>query len=195
MRHGLRPGAGLACGAGCCGAGAELADVVRRAARPGMGAGERVEAEVAADFGDDIGDGTAGDVVVEVGAVHAVAQLGAQAVLQAGVQGGAAASVAAGALDHVLDLAEDAPAGSGAVLARVRGGRGRRGEAAGEHDATADGAGGAVEGGCDADEGVRDRGVRDRGVRDGGARDGGARRGERRGSLLRGLDLGGGLLV
>ena len=51
------------------------------------------------------------------------------------------------ALDGVLDLADDALAGSGAVVGRVLGGWGRLGDAAGEHDAAADGAGDAVEGG------------------------------------------------
>jgi len=180
----LRPDAGLARGAGRGGAGAELADVLWGATLEGAGAGVRVEAEVAADLGDDVGDGTACDVVVEVGAVQAVAQLGVQAVLQVGGQGGAAASVAAWALDGVLDLAEDAPAGVCAVPGRVRGGLDGAGEAVGEEDAAPDGADGAVEGRSDGGEGVRDGDARRRG-----------RRGLRPGGLLRGLGLRRGLLV
>ena len=50
------------------------------------------------------------------------------------------------ALDGILDLADDALAGGGAVVGRVLGGGGGFGELAGEHDAAADGPGEAVEG-------------------------------------------------
>ncbi len=65
LTWGLR-GAGLAGRAGGGGAGAELADVVRRAALEGAGAGEGREAEVTADFGDDVGGRAACDVSHQV---------------------------------------------------------------------------------------------------------------------------------
>ena len=162
---GLWVGAGLMA-AGSCGAGAELLDVPGRAALPGIGAGGGGQAEVAADFGDDFGDRAGGEVVVDVGGVQAVVQLGLEA---GGVGGG-------GAMEGVLDFPEDALAGGGAVLGRVPGGCRGVGEAAGQEDAPADGAGEAVEG---------DR-YRDQGVWGWGGLRGGCRRG---------LDLGGGLLV
>lgn len=136
----VRPGAGLAGGAGCGGVGAELAHVLWRTTPPEVVAGQGCETEVATDFGDDLGDGTGMDVVVQVGGVEALAKLGAEGF--GGIAG-------AGALDCVLDLADDAPAGGGALLGRVVAGR-RRGfvEAAREGDAAADGAGDAVEGAC-----------------------------------------------
>ncbi len=93
-----------------------------------------------------------------------------------------------GAPNHVLDLAEDATAGGGAVLGRVPGGLNSV-EAAREGDAAADGSGDAVEGGCKANQGVWDgNGWR------------GGRRGLRQGVLLRGrggllCSLGGRLLM
>ena len=148
MPGSLGSGAGLAGGAWGGGAGAELPDVRRGAALPRAGAGEGCQAEVAAEFGDDVGDRAGADVVVEVGGVEAVVQLGVQRV-GAGVFGGGRR-----ALDDVLDLADDAAAGGGAVVGRVRGGLDGFGEAACEEDAAADGAGDAVEGGGEADEGV-----------------------------------------
>ena len=140
---GLWVGSGLRA-AGGCGTGAELLDVLGRAAFPGMGAGGGGQAEVAADFGDDFGDWTGGEVVLEVGGVEAVVQLG----LKVG------AVTAGGALDCVFDFPEDALAGGGAVLGRVAGGRCGLGEAAGQEDAPADGAGEAVEGDREGDQGV-----------------------------------------
>jgi len=59
--------------AGCGGAGAEVVNVGGGAARPGAGAaGRGGEAEVAAEFGDDVGDGAGREVVIEVGGVEAV---------------------------------------------------------------------------------------------------------------------------
>ena len=104
--------------------------------------------------------------------------------------GGGGSGARGGALDRVLDLAQDVPAGGGAVLGRVPGGRGGVGEAAREDDAAADGAGGAVEGGRDADEGVWAWGVWRKGRS--GLRYGVPRRG-RGGGPMGGL--GGGLVV
>ena len=141
----VRGGGGLA-GAGLGGgAGVEVCDVVWGAAMPGVVAGQGCEAEVAAEFGDDFGDGAGAEVVVEVGGVHTLVQLGVEGV-------GGVAFV--GAVDGVLDFADDAPAGGGAVPGRVAGGWRGGVEAAGEEDAAADGAGDAVEGGGEWDEGV-----------------------------------------
>ena len=124
----------------------EPGQIGRGAALEGAGARRGAEAEVAADVLDDVRDGAAADVRVEVGGVQAVAQLGGEAV-------GAVRSLAVGwgrALDAVLDLAQDALAGGGAVPGRI----GRGGvEAAREGDAAADGSGDLIEGGGEADEG------------------------------------------
>ncbi len=72
-----------------------------------MGAGEVLDAEVAADRGDDVGDGLLVEVVVEVGVVQALAKLGVQR-LRLGAVGPA--------LDGVLDRADDLLAGCEAAL-------------------------------------------------------------------------------
>ena len=80
-------------------------------------------------------------------------------------------------MDGILDGAEDAPAGGGAVLGWVAGGLLLGGvQVLRLGDAAADGPGERVEGGYDLDEGVwgRERrgrgGLRGRGLRRGGAR-------------------------
>ena len=77
----LRSGAGLAeavyRGAGRGGAGAGLPGVGRGGAGPGGGAGRGGQGEVAADFGDDVGDRAVRHVVVAVRSLGAVAQPGA----------------------------------------------------------------------------------------------------------------------
>ncbi len=179
LRSGItsRPlfGTGLASSAWGSGAGAELGDVLRRAALPGLGAGECVEAEVAADFFDDVRDGAAADVVVEVGGVQALAQLRGEGL---GVVAVGVAVVVGLAPDDVLDIAEDALAGGCAVPGRVLGGRDGFGEAVREGDAAADAAADAVEGCGGGGKGAWDGGV---------CR--GARRGLWCGVPLRGLGL------
>jgi hypothetical protein len=136
---GVWAGEGRDCGGGSGGggAGAEGGDVLGGAALPGMRAGEGGEAEIPANVGDDVGDGAVVDVVVELWAVQAVAEVG--------VEGWGLGGVAE-ALDGVFDLANDAPAGGGAVLGGVlRGGCDGFGELAGEQDAAADSAGDALE--------------------------------------------------
>ncbi len=112
-----------------------------------MGAGEVLDAEVAADRGDDVGDGLLVEVVVEVGVVQALAKLGVQR-LRLGAVGPA--------LDGVLDRADDLLAGCEAALPGLLGGAlgpklgwalwGGVGELAGKRDGAAQGAGDAVEG-------------------------------------------------
>ena len=162
-----RCGAGLAGGGG--GAGLELGEIGGGAAAPGGVAGWRGQAEVAADFGDDVGDGAVGKVPVEVGGVEAVVQLGGQC--PGGVVGLGVVGVLGGALDRVLDGADDLLAGGGAVDGGVL--RGRRGEAAREEDAAADGSGEAVKGGDDLWERRGGRCGVGRGVLWGGRRGGG----------------------
>ncbi len=133
-RHGGRFGAGRVGAAGCCGAGAVLFKVGRRAALPGVGTGQGGKAEVAADLGDDVGDRAVADVLIQVGGVEAVVQFGGQSLgagfIGVGSIGSCIIDAGGGALDRVLDFAEDALAGGGAVLGRVPGGRDGVGEAA-----------------------------------------------------------------
>ena len=112
-----------------------------------MGAWEVLDAEVAADVLDDVGDRALVEVVVEVGIVEALVELGVES-LGLGAVGPA--------LDGVLDRADDLLACGEAALARVLGptlgcevlwaGRGGIGELASEGDGAAQGAGDAVEG-------------------------------------------------
>jgi len=113
--------------AGGGGAGAKLPDVLRCAACPGVGAGQRSEAEVAADVGDDIRSRTGAGVVVEVGGVRAVQHSGMEGVgvggfaIAGGVAAAAAVAVLGGGLDHVLVCAPGAAAGGRAGLGRAGG--------------------------------------------------------------------------
>ena len=199
----LRPGAGFA-GVGACGAawgggaGAEFGDVGGGAALPGAGAGQGCEAEVAEDVLDDVVYGPVGDLGVEVWGVHAVEEFGVERL------GGVAVAVAVVVVlapEGVLDGAQDALAGGGAVRGggvvwgwgvvwgRGAGGRLRGVQALREHDAAADGAADVIEGGGGFVEGVwrgawRRGGLRVRGLRSGGS------------NWLRGLGgLGVGLVV
>ena len=139
----LRGGArGLCAGpAGGGGASVELGQVGGGAALPGGVVGWGRQAEVAADFGDDVGDGAGGEVRVEVGAVEAVVQLGGE--------GFGAVAFVGGAVDAVLDGADDLCAGGGAVVGRVGHGSDGVVEVAGEGDAAPDGTGDTVKGGGD----------------------------------------------
>ena len=108
-------------------------------------AGPRDQAEVAADAGDDFADRARADVNVKLGGVEVAVQLRLEFGLVA---------VAAGTPDGVLDLADDAPAGGGALLDRDADGCAGFGDGPREGDAVADGAGGVVEGRGKAEEGV-----------------------------------------
>ena len=149
---GVLRGAGLARTAWRGGAGVEVLDVGWGSAAPGVVAGWRCQAEVAAEFGDDVRDGAGQEVGVEVGVVEAVAQLGGEGL-------GAVAFVG-GAVDGVLDGADDLLAGVGAGRGRVEGKFWGLVQALGEGDAAADGPGDAVEGCCEVDQGGRRRLVR-----------------------------------
>ncbi len=86
---------------------AEGGDVFGGAAFPGFGAGEAGgDAEIADDVGDDVGEGAAGELVVEVGGFEALVELGAEVLLVGRVL----------AVDGVFDLADDLAAGDGAGL-------------------------------------------------------------------------------
>jgi len=151
----LRAGAGFV-GGGACGAawgggaGVEQGDVGGGAALPGASAGQGCKAEVAQDVLDDVVYGAALDVPVEVWGVHAVEQFGVQ---RLGGIADAVAVVVVLAPKGVLDGAQDALAGGGAVrgggVAWGRGAGGLAGcvQALREHDAATDGAADAVEGG------------------------------------------------
>ena len=84
--------------------------------------------------------------------------------MQFGLQGlggvAAVAGAAVGALNGILNRADDAAAGGGAVPGRVRDGMDGVGQAAREQDAAADGAGDAVEGQRETDQGLERRGRR-----------------------------------
>jgi len=142
---------GAACGAAWGGgAGVEQGDVGGGAALPRAGAGQGCKAEVAQDVLDDVVYGPALDVPVEVWGVHAVEQFGVE---RLGGVADAVAVVVVLAPEGVLDGAQDALAGGGAVRGgAVAWGRGPGGLAGcvqvlREHDAAADGAADAVEGG------------------------------------------------
>ena len=64
--------------AGLGGTGAELNDVLGRAALPGTGSVRGGEAEIAAEIGGDLGGGPRVDLVVEVGAVQPLGEFGVQ---------------------------------------------------------------------------------------------------------------------
>lgn len=118
---------------GLGGAGAEAGDVGGGAPHVGGGAGEGGdEAEVAAEFGDEVGGGLGGDVVFEVGGVEAVLEFGAQGV--------DARRVAGGAVDGVFDFADDLFAGDDAGCGGLDFGF----ELDGQEHAAAGGSGGAV---------------------------------------------------
>ena len=165
-------GAGLRCAAGGGGAGVEVPDIGGGAAAPGVVAGWRCEAEVAADFGDDVGDGAVGEVVFQVRVVQAVAQLG--------MEGFGTVALVCGAVDGILDGADDLAAGGSAAVGRIRCSPDGFVELAREGDAAPDGSGDAVEGRREGDEGScgwlvrgawdgvrRDSGVRGFGLADG----------------------------
>jgi len=132
-------------GEGLGGSVAEDADVFGGAAAAGAeaGAGHGVagDAEVAADGGDDFGDGAAEDVVVDVRGVDAVDELG--------LQFGGLVFVFGLELDGVLDVADDDTAGGGDGGGRVRerGGDHLRQVVLEEYSA-ADSSGDALEGGA-----------------------------------------------
>jgi len=190
---------GGACGAAWGGgAGVELGDVGGGAALPGAGAGEGCEAEVAQDVLDDVVYGAVGDLGVEVWGVHAVEEFGVQ---DLGGVANAVAVVIVLAPEGVLDGTQDALAGGGAIrgggVVWGRGAGGRLGgvEVLREHDAAADGAGDAVEGGGEVLQRCCGRWGRGQGW--GGLHCCGLRRGrpvscQRRegGGLLRGLGVG-----
>ncbi len=118
------------------GLGAEDGDVVGGAAERWPEAGEcGGEAEVAAEFGDEVAGGAVVDVVDEFGGVDALEQFEAEGF---GVGG------RGGALDVVLDGADDLLACGGVF--GVCGGGGL-GDVFGEDDGASDGLGDAVEGG------------------------------------------------
>jgi len=89
------------------------------------------DAEVAADFGDQFGDGAGFKVVVELLGVEAFLELVVEA-FRVGFFGGS--------LDGVFDGADDALAAMGAVFCRL-GRFGRLADALGEVDCAADAAG------------------------------------------------------
>ena len=105
----------------------------------------RVDAQVAADRGDDVGDRHGVDVVVEVERVQPLVELGVQRL-------GLGFAAVRLAVDGVLDVADDLLAGGHAALlgllggARGGAGLGGVGELAGKGDGAADGARDAVEG-------------------------------------------------
>jgi hypothetical protein len=94
------------------------------------------DAEVTADVSDDVRDRAMVDIVIEVRSVQPVEEFGVQ---------GLGFRHARGALDGVFDLANDAPAGSRAVLGGVLGDRYRFGDFSRQDNAAPDGPRNAIE--------------------------------------------------
>ena len=122
------------------GSGTERSDVARRAALPDPGALLGGDAEVPADFLDDVVDGAGFEVEFEGRIQEAFGEFGVE-----GFGVGYAGEVGALAVDGVFDAADEFLAGVGRVRA-LGGLRLVGGDVAGEGDGAADGPGDAVEG-------------------------------------------------